>query len=72
MKAKLHPEMKTISVHCGCGATWETLSTVDEIRVDICANCHPYFTGEQRFVDTEGRVESFERKYNLAKDADKS
>jgi len=64
MKQGIHPELKVVTAHCGCGNEFETLSTVDEIRVDICANCHPFFTGEERFVDTEGRVESFERKYN--------
>jgi len=68
MKAGIHPELKVVTVHCGCGNEFETLSTVDSIRVDICANCHPFFTGEERFVDTEGRVESFERRYGKHKE----
>ena len=78
MKPELHPAMQAAAVpargarrvervHCGCGNEFETLSTVEEIRVDICANCHPFFTGEERFVDTEGRVESFERRYGKKK-----
>jgi large subunit ribosomal protein L31 len=50
-------------VHCGCGHVFETTSTVEEMRVDICSKCHPFYTGEERFVDTEGRVERFNRKY---------
>jgi len=64
MKADIHPELKVITAVCsGCNTSFETLSVEDEIRVEICADCHPFFTGEQRFVDTEGRVESFERRY---------
>jgi large subunit ribosomal protein L31 len=63
VKQGIHPEMKNAVVHCGCGATLETRSTVEEMRVDICSKCHPFFTGEERFVDTEGRVERFQRKY---------
>jgi len=68
MKAGIHPEVKLIKVVCsGCNTEFETLSTEDEIRVEICADCHPFFTGEQRFVDTEGRVETFERRYGKVK-----
>lgn len=67
MKTGIHPEVKTVKAHCGCGNDFETLSTADEIRVDICSACHPYFTGEEKFVDTEGRVESFQRRYGSAK-----
>lgn len=63
MKQGIHPEMKDAVVHCGCGAKLETRSTVEEMHVDICSKCHPFFTGEERFVDTEGRVERFQRKY---------
>ncbi|MEW5827196.1 MAG: 50S ribosomal protein L31 [Candidatus Bipolaricaulota bacterium] len=63
MKKGIHPEMKKAVVQCGCGARHETLSTVADMRVDICSKCHPFFTGEERFVDTEGRVERFQRKY---------
>lgn len=63
MKTGIHPEIKTAKVHCGCGHVFETTSTVEEMRVDICSKCHPFYTGEERFVDTEGRVERFNRKY---------
>jgi len=63
MKTGIHPEIKTAKVHCGCGNVFETTSTVEEMRVDICSKCHPFYTGEERFVDTEGRVERFNRKY---------
>ncbi|MEK9657914.1 MAG: 50S ribosomal protein L31 [bacterium] len=51
---------------CVCGASFETGSTMKELRVDICSNCHPFFTGEKRFLDTEGRVDKFRKKYNLS------
>jgi len=63
MKTGIHPELKRTTVRCGCGAEFETLSTVEELHVDICSKCHPFYTGEERFVDTEGRVERFNRKY---------
>ena len=63
MKKGIHPEMKKVVIRCACGAEWETMSTRDDLRVDICSKCHPFFTGEERFVDTEGRVERFRRKY---------
>jgi len=63
MKTGVHPELKKAKVHCGCGHVFETISTVEEMRVDICSKCHPFYTGEERFVDTEGRVERFNRKY---------
>jgi len=63
VKEGIHPELKRTVLRCGCGAELETLSTEENLRVDICAKCHPFFTGEERFVDTEGRVERFQRKY---------
>lgn len=63
MKKDIHPEFVECTITCACGATYETMSTKPEIRVDICATCHPFFTGKQRFVDTAGRVERFQRKY---------
>jgi large subunit ribosomal protein L31 len=63
VKQEIHPELKKAIIHCGCGAEIETVSTVEEMHVDICSKCHPFFTGEERFVDTEGRVERFHRKY---------
>jgi len=55
--------MKHTVIKCGCGAELESISTVAEMHVDICSKCHPFYTGEERFLDTEGRVERFQRKY---------
>jgi large subunit ribosomal protein L31 len=63
MKAGIHPEYKTATVVCACGNTFETRSTRDNIRIEICSVCHPFFTGKQKIVDTEGRVEKFLQKY---------
>ncbi len=69
MKPDIHPTYYPESkVVCACGNTWTTGSTKEEIHVDICSNCHPFYTGEQRIVDTEGRVERFERKLKARKD----
>ena len=67
MKQGLHPEYKTVTVKCACGAVIETGSTKKDMRVDICSNCHPYFTGKQKLVDTGGRVDRFNKRFNLAK-----
>jgi len=63
MKKDIHPKYGPASVTCGCGNTWETQSTKAEIRVEVCSKCHPFYTGTQKFVDTAGRVEKFQRKY---------
>ncbi|MFO7866959.1 MAG: 50S ribosomal protein L31 [Candidatus Aminicenantes bacterium] len=63
MKEKIHPEYKECRVTCACGNTFKTRSTKDEIRVEICSECHPFFTGKQKFVDSAGRVEKFQKKY---------
>ena len=63
MKADIHPDYKEATIQCTCGAVYQTRSTVPDIRVGICAACHPYFTGEQRFVDTAGRVDKFAKRY---------
>ncbi len=66
MKVEIHPEWHPeAQVTCICGNTFTTGSTKAEIRVEICNRCHPFFTGEQRIVDTEGRVERIRRRYNL-------
>lgn len=65
MKAKIHPSYNQVEVHCVCGNKFTTGTTARELRVDICSNCHPFFTGTQKIVDTEGRVERFMKKYNL-------
>lgn len=67
MKKGIHPETFEITVSCVCGNNFKTISTVEEIRVDICSNCHPLFTGAQKFVDTAGRIEKFAQRYNKGK-----
>lgn len=63
MKEKIHPTYYPEAlVVCACGNTWTTGSTIKEIRTDVCSNCHPFFTGEQRIVDTEGQVDRFYKK----------
>ena len=62
MKADIHPKYDVATVTCGCGNTFETRSTKQQLRVDICSRCHPFFTGEQRLVDTGGQVERFRRR----------
>ena len=63
MKPDIHPIYATATVRCACGNTYQTRSTQAEIHTDICANCHPFFTGKQKLVDTAGRVERFRQKY---------
>ena len=66
MKKGIHPNYNRCTVTCiSCGATFETGSTLKEIKVDTCANCHPFYTGKQRFVQSDGRVDRFNRKYGL-------
>lgn len=65
MKAKIHPPYVEAEVHCACGNTWKTRSTKSLLRVEVCSRCHPFFTGEQRIVDTAGRVERFKRRFGL-------
>ena len=67
MKKNFHPEMYTVKAHCVCGNSFETTSTKGKISVDICSVCHPFFTGAQKFVDTAGRIEKFERRYKKTK-----
>ena len=63
MKADIHPEYVVATVHCSCGNTFTTRSTKSDLRVEICSNCHPFYTGKQKLVDTGGRVERFQRRY---------
>jgi large subunit ribosomal protein L31 len=63
MKDKIHPEYHDVTVHCACGNTWKTKSTKTELRLEICSNCHPFFTGKSKLVDTAGRVERFQKRY---------
>jgi len=63
MKQGIHPDYQIANVHCSCGNTFTTRSTVSEIRAELCSNCHPFYTGKQKLVDTGGRVERFQRRY---------
>jgi len=65
MKPSIHPEYKKATVACACGSVVETRSTVPTIHVEICSQCHPFFTGKQKFIDTAGRVEKFRKKYGI-------
>lgn len=63
MKPNMHPVYETITAHCQCGNAFETRSTSKTLSVEVCAVCHPYFTGKQRIMDTAGRIDRFRRKY---------
>ncbi len=63
MKADIHPKYVDCTVTCGCGFSFKTRSTKPEIKVEICSNCHPFFTGQERYVDSAGRVEKFTKKF---------
>lgn len=63
MKEKIHPEYKDATIICACGEVIHTRSTKQNIRVEICSKCHPFFTGKQKFIDSAGRVEKFLKKY---------
>ncbi len=65
MKKGIHPPYTDAFVSCACGAKFRTRSTVGDIKVDICSSCHPFFTGTQKIVDTEGRVGKFRQKYGM-------
>ncbi len=65
MKADIHPEYNDVKVTCSCGNTFETRSTLgqEELSIEVCSSCHPFYTGKQKIVDTAGRVDKFRRKY---------
>ena len=65
MQKEIHPEYKEATVTCACGNTLTTASTKDEIKVEVCSECHPFYTGKQKFMERGGRVEKFKKKYNL-------
>jgi large subunit ribosomal protein L31 len=66
MKTGIHPKYQAATVTCACGNTWETRSTKPEIRIELCPKCHPFFTGEQRIVDSAGQVERFMQRMEQA------
>lgn len=67
MKTGIHPDYKPATITCACGAVIQTRSTRGSFRIDICSQCHPFFTGKHKFVDTAGRVERFQKKFAKAK-----
>jgi len=66
MKKDIHPKYDTCKVSCACGNSFETRATIPEIKVEICSECHPFYTGKQKLIDTAGRIEKFRRKYGKA------
>ncbi|MGA2545724.1 MAG: 50S ribosomal protein L31 [Rectinemataceae bacterium] len=71
MKSGIHPKYELTTITCACGNVIETRSTVKNIQVEICAACHPFFTGKQKLVDTAGRIERFNKKYGIKKAEEK-
>lgn len=68
MKEGIHPKYEKTSIRCACGEVIETASTRQNMRVDICSKCHPFFTGKQKLVDTGGRVDRFKKRFNIQSD----
>ena len=66
MKKNIHPESFEVTAHCTCGNQFVTSSTQEEVRTTLCSACHPFYTGQQKFVDTAGRIEKFQQRYNNA------
>lgn len=66
MKQKIHPNYEEVNVKCACGESFATGSTKKDIRVEICSKCHPFFTGKQKLIDTGGRVDKFNKRYNIS------
>ena len=65
MKEGIHPNYKPATITCACGAVWETGSTKQDIHVEVCSKCHPFYTGRQKLVDTGGRVERFKKRFGM-------
>lgn len=63
MKESIHPKYEAVNVNCVCGAVYPTKSTIKLEKIDICANCHPFYTGKTKVIDTEGRIEKFKKKF---------
>lgn len=68
MKKDIHPELKETTIECACGKTFEVKSTKENLEVEICSNCHPFYTGKEKIVDKMGRVEKFKKKMEVAKE----
>jgi large subunit ribosomal protein L31 len=69
LKKGIHPEYVETTIVCACGATYHTRATVPNLRVEICSNCHPFYTGKQKLVDTAGRVERFKKRYSFEEES---
>lgn len=69
MKEKIHPQYGKARILCACGEAWETNSTRKEVKVGICAKCHPFFTGKQKLIDAAGRIERFNKRYGTKSEA---
>lgn len=67
MKKDLHPELHDVTARCACGFKFDTRSTKSDLSTSLCSNCHPFFTGEQKHIDTAGRIEKFNKKFGKAK-----
>ena len=65
MRKDIHPKLHLVTVTCACGSSFQTHSTKPELRLEICSECHPFYTGKQKLVDSAGRVERFQRRYGL-------
>lgn len=63
MKDAIHPQYQEVTAHCACGASWQTKSTAKDLHLEICSQCHPFFTGRQKLLDTEGRITRFTKKF---------
>jgi large subunit ribosomal protein L31 len=72
MKTNIHPDYVEATITCACGNTFKVGSTKSQLKVDVCSKCHPFFTGQQRLLDTAGRVERFNRRYNLDQSGEKA
>lgn len=66
MKQGIHPDYQVTTVSCACGESFTTRSTKEKLKLDICSVCHPFYTGKQKLIDTEGRVDKFRKKYKKA------
>jgi large subunit ribosomal protein L31 len=71
MKESIHPKYHAVKVSCACGKSFETRSTAESLSLDICSNCHPFFTGKQKLLDSAGRVEKFNKRYNPSAKSEK-
>lgn len=70
MQKEIHPEMKDTTITCACGEVYHTKSTKDNIRIEVCSSCHPFYTGKQRTASTGGRVERFNKKYGISEESE--